>query len=69
LTADDPVKRQVEHESAQFVYVGQYGCNPGQPHKFEGALFPVELANGIASMSNYPSARILERFIEQAVRV
>jgi hypothetical protein len=38
-------------------------------HKFEGALFPVELANGIASMSSYPSARILERFIEQAVRV
>jgi hypothetical protein len=33
------------------------------------ALFPVELANGIASMSSYPSARILERFIEQAVRV
>lgn len=33
-------------------------------HKFEGALFPVELANGIASMSSYPSARILQRFIE-----
>jgi hypothetical protein len=33
-------------------------------HKFEGALFPVELANGIASMSSYPSARILERFIQ-----
>lgn len=31
-------------------------------HKFEGALFPVELANGIASMSSYPSAKILERF-------
>jgi glucose dehydrogenase len=25
-------------------------------HKFEGALYPVELANGIASMSSYPSA-------------
>ena len=24
-------------------------------HKFEGALFPVELANGVASMSSYPS--------------
>jgi hypothetical protein len=34
-------------------------------HKFEGALFPVELANGIASMSSYPSAKILQRFIEQ----
>jgi hypothetical protein len=34
-------------------------------HKFEGALFPVELANGIASMSSYPSAKILERFLEE----
>lgn len=33
-------------------------------HKFEGALFPIELANGIASMSSYPSATILRRFIE-----
>ena len=33
-------------------------------HKYEGALFPVELANGIASMSSYPSAKILQRFIE-----
>ncbi len=33
-------------------------------HKFEGALFPVELANGIASMSSYPSAKILQRFIQ-----
>jgi hypothetical protein len=33
-------------------------------HKFEGALFPVELANGIASMSSYPSAKILQRFVE-----
>lgn len=33
-------------------------------HKFEGALFPIELANGIASMSSYPSATILKRFID-----
>lgn len=33
-------------------------------HKFEGALFPVELANGIASMSSYPSAAILAKFLE-----
>lgn len=33
-------------------------------NKFEGALFPIELANGIASMSSYPSAKILQRFIE-----
>jgi len=32
-------------------------------HKFEGALYPVELANGIASMSSYPSATILQRFL------
>jgi DNA-directed RNA polymerase subunit RPC12/RpoP len=35
-------------------------------YKFEGALFPVELANGIASMSSYPSARILERFVSRS---
>ncbi len=33
-------------------------------HKFEGALFPIELASGISSMSSYPSAKILERFLE-----
>jgi hypothetical protein len=33
-------------------------------HKHEGALFPIELANGIASLSSYPSAKILERFTE-----
>jgi hypothetical protein len=35
--------------------------------KFQGALYPVELANGIASLSNYPSARILQRFIEGGI--
>lgn len=34
-------------------------------HKFEGALFPVELANGIASMSSYPSASILQKFMNE----
>lgn len=34
-------------------------------HKFSGALFPIELANGIASMSSYPSASILRRFMDQ----
>lgn len=33
-------------------------------YKFEGALFPIELANGIASMSSYPSARILQKFVD-----
>ena len=33
--------------------------------KFEGALFPIELANGVASMSSYPSAKVLERFMGQ----
>ena len=37
-------------------------------HKFEGALFPVELANGIASMSSYPSAAILRRFVDAQER-
>jgi len=34
--------------------------------KHEGALFPVELANGVASMSSYPSAKILERFVKSS---
>jgi hypothetical protein len=37
-------------------------------HKFEGALFPVELADGIASMSSYPSGKILQRFTEDTHR-
>ena len=37
-------------------------------NKFEGALFPIELANGIASMSSYPSAKILQRFVENRDR-
>lgn len=37
-------------------------------HKFEGALFPVELANGIASMSSYPSAAILKKFVDAQAR-
>lgn len=32
--------------------------------KYEGALLPVELANGIASLSNYPSAKILEQYTQ-----
>jgi hypothetical protein len=38
-------------------------------HKFEGALFPIELANGIASMSSYPSAAVLRRFMEDSGNV
>lgn len=34
-------------------------------YKHEGALFPIGLANGIASMSSYPSAKILQRFFEE----
>lgn len=30
--------------------------------KYDGALYPVELANSIASLSNYPSTKVLERF-------
>lgn len=32
--------------------------------RHDGALFPVELVNGVASMSSYPSAKILQRFID-----
>lgn len=31
-------------------------------NRYEGALVPVELANGIASLSTYPSAKVLELF-------
>jgi len=33
-------------------------------NKYEGALLPVELANGVASLSTYPSAQILKIFAE-----
>ncbi len=36
------------------------GCR----NRFEDALLPVELANGIASLSTYPSAKALELFAE-----
>lgn len=31
--------------------------------KYEGALYPIELVNGIASMSSYPSAKILQDYV------
>ncbi|MCK9555033.1 hypothetical protein M0R36_04350 [bacterium] len=31
-------------------------------NRFEGALLPIELANGVASLSTYPSAKALELF-------
>jgi len=33
-------------------------------NRFEGALLPIELAHGIASLSTYPSAKILKLFAE-----
>lgn len=33
-------------------------------NRFEGALLPIELANGVASLSTYPSAKVLELFAE-----
>lgn len=33
--------------------------------RFESALYPIELANGIASMSSYPSAKILQNFLDK----
>ena len=35
--------------------------------KYEGALYPVELVNGIASMSNYPSSKILQDFVKDMI--
>lgn len=31
-------------------------------NRFEGAIYPIELANGIASLSSYPSTKVLEIF-------
>lgn len=38
-------------------------------NRFEGALLPVELANGVASLSTYPSAKILQVFAESFNRI
>lgn len=35
-------------------------------NRYEGALMPVEMANGVASLSTYPSAKILKMFAERA---
>lgn len=37
-------------------------------NRYEGALLPIELANGIASLSTYPSAKALELFSEALVK-
>lgn len=37
-------------------------------NRFEGALLPIELANKIASLSTYPSAKALELFAEDTKR-
>ena len=33
--------------------------------RYEGALMPVEMANGVASLSTYPSAKVLKMFAER----
>lgn len=38
-------------------------------YRHEGGLLPVELANGVASLSTYPSARILKMFAEESFKV
>ena len=35
--------------------------------KYEGALYPIELANGIASLSSYPSSTILKKYAESCM--
>lgn len=37
-------------------------------NKYEGALLPIELANGIASLSTYPSAKALELFADHLIQ-
>lgn len=37
-------------------------------NRYEGALLPIELANGVASLSTYPSAKMLELFSIAAVQ-
>jgi hypothetical protein len=37
-------------------------------NRYEGALLPIELANGIASLSTYPSAKVLELFAETKIK-
>jgi len=38
-------------------------------NRFEGALLPIELANGIASLSTYPSAQILKIFLDNSKNI
>ncbi len=41
------------------------GTLPGiVSHRHEGALVPIQLANGVASLSNYPSAAVLKIFAD-----
>ena len=37
-------------------------------NRYEGALLPIELANGVASLSTYPSAHILKIFAESSTK-
>jgi hypothetical protein len=37
-------------------------------NRFEGALLPVELANGVASLSTYPSAKVLQLFSDASTQ-
>ncbi|MBC8230489.1 hypothetical protein H8E77_13155 [bacterium] len=37
-------------------------------NRYEGALLPIELANGVASLSTYPSARVLEMLADSRIK-
>lgn len=37
-------------------------------NRYEGALVPVELANNVASLSTYPSAKVLELFSKSSIK-
>lgn len=56
---------------AQSKYLGgQWGCHQCKTNlvlklSINATVLPVELANGVASLSTYPSARILKMFAEE----
>lgn len=37
-------------------------------HQYEDALLPIQLANGVASLSTYPSAQILKMFADEKIK-
>jgi hypothetical protein len=51
-------------QASDFIGLDEILCTlPGLiSHQHEGALIPIELAHGVASLSSYPSAQVLKLF-------